>query len=480
MQQARIDGLADELASLASNLFAGEARFVRLIGDFDRLDGWADGTTRSCAHWLNWRLGIAMPAARERVRVARRLGDLPAIATAFAQGRLSYSKVRALTRVAAESTEDTLLGFALFSTAAQLERICRTWRHVQAQSEPVVADAQRALQDLSLTLDDDGSLMIHGRLPTDVGVLFAQALAAAAEAIFHTGGPAEADQTAGSRRVDALRAVAESFLASGPTGSSSADHWQVVVHTDADDLAAASDGQPAPPDGFDGRYDDGCDTVVPTVPVDPYSPPPLGQVKGGPTMPNPVLLRLACDATLQGIAAGPDGTPVGIGRRTRSIPGWLRRLLYDRDPACQFPGCGNWRWTDGHHLIHWVKGGPTDLDNLIRLCRAHHTIVHNQGVGIATSITTRAWTFYRQDGTLIDASPNLPGGTATDLPTGSQVSQWQGDSARLSLIIDGLLEAQADQNVSAETSDALGDGPAVSAASVEIPGTKPVLAHMPR
>lgn len=423
--------LADELTTLACNLFAGEARFVQLIGEFDRLGGWADGTTRSCAHWLNWRLGIAMPAARERVRVARRLPELPAIADAFAEGRLSYSKVRALTRVATEATEDTLLGFALFATAAQLERICSTWRRVQAQSEPDAADAQRASQDLSLMLDEDGSLVIQGRLPIDVGVVFVQALAAAAESEFRRDGPAEAEQTAGSRRVDALRAIAESFLAAGPTGSSSADHWQMVVHANADDLAAASDGQPADVrndgDYNDGDYDDGCNTSVPAAPVDPYGRPPLGQVEGGPTIPNPVLLRLACDATLQGMAAGPDGTPVGIGRRSRAIPGWLRRLLYERDPACQFPGCANWRWTDGHHIIHWVKGGPTDLDNLIRLCRTHHTTVHDQSIAIATSIAERTWTFHRQDGTLIKANQNLPGGRPAALPKGSQVSQWEGD-----------------------------------------------------
>lgn len=466
----RIAGLVEELATLASNLFAGEARFVALIGEFDRLGGWADGTTRSCAHWLNWRLGIAMPAARERVRVARRLDGLPAIAAAFEQGRLSYSKVRALTRVATQATEDTLLGFALFSTAAQLERICSTWRLVQAQSEPDAADAQRAVQDLSLMMDDDGSLLIQGRLPTDVGVLFAQALAAAAETLWRGGGPAdpaqtaepartgESEQTAGSRRVDALRVVAESFLASGPTGSSSADHWQIVVHADADELAAAGDGQPAQPEVHDNSYDDGCNTLVPTMDVDPYSRPPLAHVEGGPTMPNPVLLRLACDATLQVIAEGPDGTAVGIGRRSRDIPGWLRRLLYERDPSCQFPGCGNWRWTDGHHIIHWTKGGPTDLNNLIRLCRAHHTIVHNQNLAIATSIDKRTWTFHRHDGSPIQPTPGLPGGSPDGLPDGGQVSQWEGDPARLSLIIDGLLQAQTKYDDSAETSASPLDG----------------------
>ncbi|CAN5867546.1 hypothetical protein BH24ACT15_BH24ACT15_35210 [soil metagenome] len=312
--EAHIARLVDELATLASNLFAGEARFVALIGEFDRLDGWADGTTRSCAHWLNWRLGIAMPAARERVRVARRLADLPAIAGAFGQGRLSYSKVRALTRVATEATEVTLLGFGLCATAAQLERICFAWRRVQAQSEPDDAAAQRACQDLSLMLDDDGSLMIQGRLPTEVGVIFAQALAAAAEMLFRSDTPAAQPNRYGSDRgCRPDRRVA--------TGRRPPDGRRIVPGVGSDrlvdcrslagrgacrrrDLAAASDGQPPRPDSYDGDYDDGSDTTVPDLPVDPYSRPPLAQVEGGPTIPNPVLLRLGCDATLQGHCRG--------------------------------------------------------------------------------------------------------------------------------------------------------------------------------
>lgn len=123
-----------------------------------------------------------------------------------------------------------------------------------------------------------------------------------------------------SKRVDALRAVAESSLAAGPTGSSSADRWQMVVHADADDPAAASDGQPA--DAHNGDdYDDGCTTSVPAAPVDPYSRPPLGQVEGGPTIPNPVLLHLAFDATLRGMVdltkRGRHGFTL---RSTQSVP----------------------------------------------------------------------------------------------------------------------------------------------------------------
>ncbi|HUG83118.1 MAG TPA: DUF222 domain-containing protein [Euzebya sp.] len=435
---ARIEALGGEIARLASDLFAGESRFLGLIAEFDELGGWADGHTRSCAHWLNWKLGIAMPAARERVRVARRLRELQLVAEAFADGRISYSKVRAVTRVATPATEETMLGFALFATASQLECICRKWRQVQAQSAPDAADAQRQQRDLSVRLDDDGSLLLNGRLPADVGAIVMQALAAAMELQFRADGPSE--EEAGRRRADALGAIAESFLASGPTGSTGADHWQLVVHADADRLAAAADGQPHQPTW---DYDDGCQTALPLPDLDlhPLGDPPLGRIQDGPCIPDPVLRRLACDTTLVGMASDADGQPIGVGRRTRTVPGWLRRLLYKRDPGCMYPGCPNTLWTDAHHIWHWLDGGPTTLDLLIRLCRGHHTHVHAAAIGIARSITDRSWTFHHPDGTQITPAPALPGVSDDPLPSGDGTNPWEGDPARLDLIMDARVHA---------------------------------------
>jgi hypothetical protein len=92
--------LADDIAELAAHVDAATARLLDLIREFDARDGWGNGF-RSCAEWLTWRIGLAPGAAREHVRVARALGSLPRLAAALARGELSYSKVRALTRVAA-------------------------------------------------------------------------------------------------------------------------------------------------------------------------------------------------------------------------------------------------------------------------------------------------------------------------------------------------------------------------------------------
>ncbi|MDH5176148.1 MAG: 13E12 repeat family protein, partial [Gammaproteobacteria bacterium] len=92
--------LAARITELAGHLNAANHRWLVLIAEFDRRNGWSDGFTQSCAHWLSWQCGLDMGAAREKVRVARAIANLPAVSTAMSEGRLSYSKVRALTRIA--------------------------------------------------------------------------------------------------------------------------------------------------------------------------------------------------------------------------------------------------------------------------------------------------------------------------------------------------------------------------------------------
>ncbi len=127
--------LEARITELAGHLNAGEYRFLTLIAEFDRRSGWSDSATQSCAHWLNWKCGIDMGAARERVRVAHALEKLPRISSAMARGELSYSKVRAFTRVACEGTEEYLLSIALHGTAQHVETLVRHYRRAQEAEE---------------------------------------------------------------------------------------------------------------------------------------------------------------------------------------------------------------------------------------------------------------------------------------------------------------------------------------------------------
>src|SRR5215218_127393 len=130
------DRLAEEITELASHIHAATCRWLGLVAEFDRRGGWFDWGCRSCAQWVSWRCGIAPVAAREHVRVARRLAHLPLIRAAFAEGRLSYSQVRALTRVEKVEKEEELLSLARHATAAQLERLVRAYRGVVARLAP--------------------------------------------------------------------------------------------------------------------------------------------------------------------------------------------------------------------------------------------------------------------------------------------------------------------------------------------------------
>jgi hypothetical protein len=114
----RLPALEEQIATLATQISAASARLLECLREFDALEGWGLEGFRSCAHWLSWRVGLDLGAAREHVRVARALGGLPRVTAAFAAGALSYSKVRALTRIARSDTEEDLVGIGLAATAA--------------------------------------------------------------------------------------------------------------------------------------------------------------------------------------------------------------------------------------------------------------------------------------------------------------------------------------------------------------------------
>ena len=178
-----LDRLGDEIAELSAHLDAATARLLTLIREFDARGGWNTGF-RSCAAWLSWRVGLDLGAARERVRVARALETLPLLAEALARGQLSYAKVRALTRVAAPETEARLLAVGRAGTAAHVERIVRGWRLVDRRAEARETARRHASRAIHLRPDEDGMVVVSGRLEPEVGALLTQSLAAARETLY--------------------------------------------------------------------------------------------------------------------------------------------------------------------------------------------------------------------------------------------------------------------------------------------------------
>ncbi len=161
---------------------AATARLLALIREYDARGGWNTGF-RSCAEWLSWHVGLAPGAAREHVRVARALGRLPALAAALARGELSCAKVRALTRVATPETEARVLAVGRAGTAVHVERIVRGWRRVDRQAEAREAARQHVHRALHVYHDEDGTVVLRGRLTPEVGALLLRALDAAREVL---------------------------------------------------------------------------------------------------------------------------------------------------------------------------------------------------------------------------------------------------------------------------------------------------------
>ena len=233
--------LGNQIAELSARIDAATYELLCHLHEFDLRHGWEGW--RSCAHWLNWRTGLDLGAAREKLRVAAALADLNHVSAAMARGQLSYSKVRALTRVASSATEARLLAVALSATAAQVERLVRAWRRVDRDAQPDAEQVLLASRTLSMQVDEDGMVLLRGRLPPEVGAVLLRAVEAAMEQV-----PASAEggePTIAQRRADALGLVAESALAGGLDPGNPGDRFQVTVHVQADALPALPAREPA-------------------------------------------------------------------------------------------------------------------------------------------------------------------------------------------------------------------------------------------
>ena len=423
----RIDALADAIGALAGHIQAATCRLLELVAEMDRLEGWAQQGARSCAHWLSWKTSLSLPTAREYVRVAQKKDDMPRIWRAFSAGKLSYSKVRAASRVVTPDNEEQLLEQALEAPTPVLERIVRKVRGLDRPG-PEQDREQTERRYFSYHRDDDGMVVVRGRLPADVGELLIRALQRARDTgaaqgedaadgqPSATGGDHEPERPgAGVSRADheqgwsqeladALGLVAGAALEQGldaATGRGGTPGAALLLHVDAEVLADAQ----AP-----GRCEIGADGLgVSTA----------------------TAQRLSCDGPVLQVAdrGGPDeapcsgddgderqgGCPGTLGRCTLQLkrlsrrPGTaLLRAVRQRDRgSCQFPGRHARRHLCTHHVTHWAEGGHTDLGNLVTLCSAHHRLVHEGGFDV-TMDDNSTFQFLTPDGQPIKPCPTAP------------------------------------------------------------------------
>jgi hypothetical protein len=276
---------------------------------------------------------------------------------------------------------------------------------------------------VSIRHDDDGSMVLHCRLPAEVGSRLLKALDVAVDDV-PAGTSNEPRASFSARRADALGVLAETFLAQGAMEMNGGDRHQIVVHVAAETLRDRKAG--------------------------------CCEIEHGPSIAAETARRMSCDASLIAMIES-DGEPLNVGRRTRAISPALWRVLKARDRGCRFPGCANSRYLDGHHIIHWANGGETKPDNLVCLCRYHHRAVHEGGVRI-DRLDDGALRFVKANGNVIDSTApacRQPRGDMSHLPTGTAIAKWRGEKMDVGLGVEALLQqASRARNVPAGTSAA--------------------------
>jgi hypothetical protein len=283
-----------------------------------------------------------------------------------------------------------------------VERLVRGYRRAQEAEELSREAQQHAKRSVHYGFDDDGSLVLKARLPALAGAMLIKALDAALESL--------------------------------PDQEISADDVETLDERGA------------------GR----C------------------EIEHGPSIPVETVRRLSCDASLLHVLENEQGEVLDVGRKTRSIPAPIRRALNSRDSGCRFPGCTHQRYLDAHHIEHWAEGGETKLSNLLTLCRLHHRLVHEGKISIET-LSGGRWRFLHPDGRAFDlidsAQPVSYGwgdleqthaGLGIRIDSGTAATRWRGERMDYDLGVSVLCQqaarARGDDDVSAETSEALIDG----------------------
>ena len=379
------EGLEAALVGSAAVEAASKARFLALLGEFEARRGWEAAGCVSAVQWLSWRCGLGPTAASEHLRVALALRELPDIAAALASGAITWSKVRAVTRIATPSDEILWLDVARNGTAAHVEQIVRTQRRIKGQD----ADRQEATRSLTWRQahDDDGSLDIHLRVPAAEG-------AAVVAAVGERTVP-EAGVPIAARRADALVELLLGSEIATPT---------VTIVTTAVALSGTDEADREP-----------CATDT-GIAVD------LGTAAAA-----------ACDGPV--ISADAQG----VYRQQRYPTAATRRLLALRDPTCRFPGCHHTGRREAHHLVHWFQGGSRQPDNLVLLCPGHHRLIHRRNITLclAPDGAVSAW---GADGRPYH-TPIVAAAQPQPQPTADPLPNWHGERLDHHWIATCLAEA---------------------------------------
>jgi len=380
-----LDELRERIVDMAGRLAASTCRWLLLVAEFDARQGYLSFGLASSAQWLTHSCGIAQRTAAEHVRVARSLRDYPQLAAEMAAGRLSYSQVRAIIRIA-QPGEDGLVGelihAAQHATVAQLEVVVRGLRTVD-HNEHATDRGEYLTQ--SWTADSRWRLSV--RLDPEHGAV----VSAAIDAIVARDGCSPAE---------ALGRLAEIGLATMADAGSPVrelrgdERAAVVIHLDAARVPPRSAER---------------DPAEPNVPSDaPMVARPYARVAGGPGLPDRVVQRLLCAGRIRTVLHDNATNVLDVGRSHRLVTDRQYRVLLARQHGhCAHPGCPNTKNLHAHHRIHWIDGGRTDLNNLLVLCERHH-VAHHAGQFHILTTGAGGFRFVASDGRNLSTPPRPP------------------------------------------------------------------------
>ena len=353
LDEVPLERLEEEISGLASRIAAATAVWLVWVAAYDRRKGWVSWGAKSCAHWLNWQCGMSPRSAREHVVVARKLERFALVRETFLAGELSYSKVRAICRVVEPENEADLIDMAKLTTASQLDRV------VAKMPKPDDSGEGKAplLSDVSFSQNGDGTMTMTVTASVAEMMVVKKAVTTASSSVIdreHVDGESKSDTITRLGGMKAIRSRTACEILSGTADRvRGADATVLVVA----DIEALNGSDPA------------AESTIENQRVD-----------------SAVVERLCCDAKIQTVVQDAEGSDLATGSEQRIVPRRLRRLLERRDHGmCQFPGCESEHRLHAHHVVHWAKGGPTELWNLILVCGFHHHQVHEGGWNIEST-----------------------------------------------------------------------------------------------
>ena len=364
--------------------------------------------TGTCRPPRGWRpsFKVGWGQAKDQVRAARGLEQMPETRRALEAGELSLSAAKVLVAAreadpgAFSRCESTLVEAARIHQVRDLQRVTTQWRQMVERGRGEGEQELRAMRGLYVSGTLRGMTRVDGDLDPESGESLMTALRAIMDAESRGGG--EDPRSPAQRRADALGEICRQWLDHGGRPSVGGERPHVSVTVDVDALRAwaggmSPGGSPAPAGAGPSEAH-----ASPTPPPAERRPAISAELDhAGPVHPE-LARRIACDASIRRVVMSGRSEPLDVGRRTPVVPAGMRRAVILRDRHCRFPGCDRPQtWCDAHHVIHWADGGPTALSNLVLLCRRHHRMLHEPR-GFRLHLEDGRAVFRRPDGSVLE------------------------------------------------------------------------------